>query len=400
MNTPNKISLLILIALVCTNLATIAQKPITSKSSTEIVPNNSSHIVRITRDSIIVITSSTYSFTVDTPEDSGLVSTNTTVKQLISTIRSKDGSAQQYLVIDKGGVKKEAGELITGDRLVVTSHDGKIKKNYSIMVVPMAINGQLHLGKKELTVNTSSDLTLYFTAGQRTPNATVTIYIPKGITITEENTTVNVIGRGAVKLMDLATQSIGRVGTNYPYHKVGNFAITRLPDGRSLLLFKHIDLRPANGADLTIVIGNVNLPSAGNYVFKATYTTFRPEVLTSTAAESTLAVSHTIADLERVVDKSLQYKESPATYTKARFRWSAAKNASAIQLMQSTDKGKSWVRSSAVTDPKNGTVSVSGLITNFFSKQISVLNNTSISQSDSSVFSTVISVVLSLYNSL
>jgi hypothetical protein len=147
----------------------IAQKPVTSKSSVEIILNNSTHIAKITKDSIIVITGSTYSFTVDTPEDSGLVSTNTTVKQLFSQIKSKDGSAQQYLVTDKDGNKKVEGYLLSGDRLTVTSEDDKSKKAYSITAVPMALSCQLQLGKKELTANTNSDLTLYFTAGQRSP---------------------------------------------------------------------------------------------------------------------------------------------------------------------------------------------------------------------------------------
>src|SRR4030095_2193636 len=184
--------------------------------------------------------------TVDTPEDSGLVSTTTTVKQLLSQIKSKDGSAQQYLVTNTDGIQKHQGYLMTGDKLNVLSEKQKTKRVYSIAVEPMAIKGSLNLGQKERTINTNSELTLYFTAGQRTPNATVKVYIPGGITITEDNTTVNVIGRGAVKLKNLATQSIGRVGTNYPYHKVGNFAINKLPDGSSLLLFKHLDLRPAN----------------------------------------------------------------------------------------------------------------------------------------------------------
>ncbi|HEU5167309.1 MAG TPA: endopygalactorunase [Chitinophagaceae bacterium] len=334
------------------------------KFSNEIVSNNSTHIARITKDSIIVISGTTYSFTVDTPEDSGLVSINTTVQQLLSQIKSKDGSVQQYSVTDKSGTIKDSVHLLTGDKLTVTSKDGKTKKSYSIAVVPMAINCQLQLEKKELTAGTSTDLILYLTAGQRTPNATVKIYIPKGITITEDNTTVNVIGRGAVKLKELATQSIGRVGTNYPYHKVGNFAITKLSDGSSLLLFRHLDLRPANGADLTITISNVDLPMTGNYIFKASYSTSKPDVLTSAEAVATLVVTRTIADLERVVDKSLQYKEHADTYTKVGLRWSTTKNISAIQLMQSTDKGKTWVRSSAFIDTKKGTVSVSGLMTN------------------------------------
>src|SRR5688572_16207712 len=308
-NKLNKIIFLVLMVHACACISIVAQKPVAPKSSAEINPNNSTHIARITNDSIIVITGSTYSFTVDSPEDSGLVSTHTTVKQLLSQIKSKDGSAQQYSVSDIDGSKKDKGYLLTGDKLIVKSRDSKTKKTYKIAAVPMAIGGSLQLEKKELTVNTNPDLTLYFTAGQRTPNATVKIYIPKGITITEDNTTVNVIGRGAVKLKDLATQSIGRVGTNYPYHKVGNFAITKLSNGGSLLLFKHLDLRPANGVDLEIVISNVKLPTIGKYVFKANYIASKPEMLTSADADASLTVTRTISDLERVADKSLQYIE-------------------------------------------------------------------------------------------
>ena len=310
------------------------------KFSNEITLNTSAHIARITKDSIIVINGTTYSFTVDTPEDSGLVSTNTTVAQLISGIRSKDGSVQQYSVTDKNGISKEAGHLITGDRLIVTSGDGKTKKNYSIAATSMALTGLLKLGKKELTVNTSTDLTLYFTAGQRTPNATVKIYIPKGIKITDDNITVNVIGRGAVKLKDLPTQSIGKVGTNYSYNKVGEYEIRKLPGGSSLLFLKHLDLRPSNGPDLVIAISDVNLPLTGVYVFKATYSTSKPEVLSSAETEASLTIIRTIADLERVVDRNLQYKESVDTYIKTQLKWSATGNGSVIQLMQSTDKGK------------------------------------------------------------
>ena len=361
MNTLNKILLLILViyACGCTNL--FAQKLVSSNPSVEIIASNSTHIARITKDSIIVITGNTYSFTVDTPEDSGLVSTNTTVKHLLSQVKSKDGSVEQYRITDKDGNKKERGYLLSGDRLTAIAKDGKTK-TYSIATSPMAVGGQLRLEKKELTVQTNSDLTIYFTAGQRTPNATVKFYIPKGVAITENNTSVNVIGRGAVKLKDLATQSIGRVGTNYSYKKVGNFGITKLPDGSSLLLFKHLDLRPSNGADLTIVISNVNLPLTGKYIFKATYITSKPEVLTSAESEATLTVTRSVADLERVVDKSLRFKESSDTYTKVRFKWSATKYTSSIQLMQSINLGKSWTRSSAVIDPKTGTASISNLM--------------------------------------
>src|ERR1044072_3125151 len=96
-----------------------------------------------------------------------------------------------------------------------------------------------------------------------------------------QNTTVNVIGRGEVSLATLAQQSIGRTGSLYSYSKVGEVSITPLANGGSVLQFSKLDLRPANGADLTIVIHDVTLPKTGNYTFKATYTTAKPEVLTS-----------------------------------------------------------------------------------------------------------------------
>jgi len=358
------LSKLSLLFLTLVYFGTDAASQSASVVSAEVVPNHSTHIARITKDSIIVITGTTYSFTVDTPEDSGLVLTNTTVGQLISEINSKDGSDQQYFITDKDGVTKREGRLQPGNKLIVTSQNGKTKKSYNIGLELLAIRGQLDLDKKKLTVNTNSDLVLYFTAGQRTPDATVKIYVPKCIPITGENTMVNVNGRGAVKLKDLGTQSIGRVGSSYSYHKVGNFEITKSANGGSYILFTELDLRPANGADIIITIKNVKLKKAGKYLFKASYTTSQPEVLKSSETEALLTVSGTISDLQRVVDKSLQYKEHPDTYTKTSFRWSPSKKAISIQLMQSTDGGKSWRRASAIINPITGTASISGLLPN------------------------------------
>ena len=341
-----------------------AQTKGSSKLYAEIISKNSTHIARITEDSIIVARGSTYSFTVDTPEDSGLVSTNTTVQKLLTQITSKNGETQKYRITTKNGVVKEGGELATGDRLEIMANDGKKIKAYNIGEQPMALSGRLHLLKDKLTVNTHSSIILQYTAGQRSPNTTVNFIIPPGINISGDNTTVNVIGRGAVKLKDLASQSIGRVGTKYPYKKVGNFAITRLADGGSLLLFKHLDLRPSNGADLEIVISNVNIIKPGKYFFKANYTTSKPEVLISAGNGTEIAVltvSQTISDFARVQDKNLQYMERADTYTKALFSWSAIKKPALIQLMQSIDNGKTWTKSKAVVDSKKGTASISGL---------------------------------------
>ncbi|HET9430427.1 MAG TPA: endopygalactorunase, partial [Chitinophagaceae bacterium] len=97
---------------------------------------------------------------------------------------------------------------------------------------------------------------------------------------------------------------------------------------------------------------------------KGTYSTTKPEILTSAGIGSetaTLEVKRTIADLERVNNKNLQYKETSETYTTVRFRWSATKSSSAIQLLQSTDKGKTWTPSRAVIDPRKAVATVSGL---------------------------------------
>jgi polygalacturonase len=324
---------------------------------------NATHIAGITSDSVIVVAGSTYSFTVDTPEDKGLISTKPGVKQLLSELISKDGSLQTYQVIDKNGNIKNEDVVEVGDQLIVTSQDGTTKKIYPIALRPMALTGQLKLERESITANTTTRLILYFTAGQRSPNTTVRIFLPEGIEVTPDNTTVNVIGRGDVMLKDLTTQSMGRLGTNYRYKKVGNFGISKNPEGGSVLLFKHLDLRPANGADLKIVISNVRLMKTGNYFFKTIYETKEPEVLTSAGTGREIAmltVSQTISDFERVIDKTLQYRETSSAYTKVSFKWSNA-DAQGIQVLQSRDKGASWKVSSAVVNLKNATASVSGL---------------------------------------
>jgi polygalacturonase len=349
----------------CLNTLTFAQKNTALKFSTDIKANNSTHIGRITEDSLILIKGSTFSFDVDTPEDQGLVSIKTSVQQVLNQVTSKDGSVQTYSITNKDGIAKTDGDLVTGDLLVVTSQDGKDKKSYHIALQPMAIGGHLLLEKKEVTVNTSTSLTLYFTAGQRSPNTTVRFFLPEGITITPENTTVNVIGRGDVLLKDLATQSMGRLGTNYTYKKVGNFGVYKNANGiGSNLLFKHLDLRPANGADLKIVISNVNLAKAGDYPISVVYSTTKPEVLTSPGigSETTiLKVTNTISDFERVVNRDLQYKETPTTYTTVRFKWAPASKPSNIELFQSLDKGKNWTSSKTTIDQKAATASIEGL---------------------------------------
>ncbi len=356
------ISLLAIAACVCFSPIVFAR--VGSPFTTDIKPAlHATHIVAITKDSIVVISGSTYRFTVDTPEDQGLVSTRPTVNQLLDQLTSKDGSVQQYRIIGAAGTTKCEGDIISGDRLLVTSQNGKAVKIYQLGVRPMALSSQLVLQRKQITVNTTNDLTLYFTAGQRTPDATVKIYLPADIHATMENTTVNVIGRGDARLKDLAQQSIGRTGNKYSYTRVGDVTITPSVNGGSILQFSHLDLRPANGPDLKIVISHVRLSKTGDQRFKATYTTSKPEVLTSagTGTETAiLTVTPTISDFTRTVDTTLQYKETTSTYTTAQFTWSAIP-AATVQLMQSVDKGKSFVPARATIDTKKASATITGL---------------------------------------
>ena len=374
----NKFASLTFVIFLFFQTAVIAQKTRLPGSGSEIITNHSIHIAGITKDTIAVIGGSTYSFTVDTPEDQGLVSTKPGVQQLLREISAKDGSIRQYQITNKEGNKKDDGQLSAGDHLIVTAKDGKAIKTYHIAIVPMALSGQLRLEKNEMTVNTTTNLAFYFTAGQRTPDATVKIYLPAGINITTDNTTVNITGRGDVKLKDLATQSTGRTGNHYSYHKVGDAEIIKSANGTAVLLFKHLDLRPANGEDLKIVIGNVALSKAGKYFFRASYTTSLPGVLTSAGTGSettTLTVTHSISDFERVVDKGLHYSEAPDTYTKCSFTWGAAIQDPAIQVLQSADNGKTWSRSSAVIDPVKPAATISGLQPNqLYQFKLSVSN--------------------------
>src|SRR3990170_1080007 len=204
----------------------IAQEIIAGKNATQ--------IGGIFKDTIKVIAGSTYSYTVDTPEGEGLISTKPGVKDLLPQITSKDGSKQRYQITTQSGEEKNTGDVVNGDRLVVTSQNGKASAVYIIAVHAMALSGKLQLEHEEITVNTTRNLTLHFTAGQRSPDATVRIYMPMGITVTPDNITVNVIGRGEVKLKDLGKQSIGRVGTLYSYSKVGEATITKSADGGSV----------------------------------------------------------------------------------------------------------------------------------------------------------------------
>lgn len=182
-----------------------------------------------------------------------------------------------------------------------------------------------------------------------------------------ENTTVNVIGRGELRLRDLSSQSIGKTGTNYSYSRVGNVAIEGSPLSGQTITFNHLDLRPANGPDLKITIRNVNLNKVGTYSFKARYSTSKPKVLQSPGTGTEIAVLHAvgfISDFQRIPLQDLHFKEQPKTYTQVNFKWNAGSETGKTQVLQSLDQGKTWKPSTELVNIKNNTAHISGLMPN------------------------------------
>jgi len=359
MNKALSLLFLIIQLVICPALA----KPISSNTVITFGPH-SPHIVQVGASQLVLVSGSTYRFSVDTPEDKGLVSTRATVDEIMTEITSADGSAQQYQIKNSNGVPKNTGIVSEGDWLLVTAQDGKTIKKYAITFKKMALGGKLVLLQNQFTQNVNGSLTLSYTAGQRSPNASVQLFLPLGIEPTLNNTSVNIIGRGFVKLSDLGTQSIGRAGSLYSYTKVGEVSITKSTNGANIISFKNLDFRPANGADLVLKISNVRLRNSGNLTFKAIYTSSLPEVLSSAGTGNemtTLKVTQTLSNFERVLDRNLNYQEIPSTYTSASFKWPVLSDAKAIQLEQSLNEGKTWSVVTATIDRRNGTAKISNL---------------------------------------
>jgi polygalacturonase len=337
----------------------------------EIVPDHLSikpseqgvNIGDISSDSIAITTGDTYIYTVDTAEGAGRTTlTIKSVGELFNQITSKTSAPQTYAVKSAGGtVKNAASSLVDGDILTVSA--GSESHDYKVNIVKGAVRGKMELENPRITANTASDVVLNFFAGMRSPATEVVLTVPKGIGATMDNTMVNVIGRGEVPLSGLATQSVGRTGAGYRFQQVGTVAIADNSDGSQVITFKGLDFRPANGADLQLTFKGVMM-NAGSYEFAAVYKTSEPEVLTSPSTSVALQVVTEVSDFHRVLDKSLTYRETADTYTKAKFNWSPAKSTDSITLMQSTDKGATWIESSVVVAAQSNVVEVANLIPN------------------------------------
>lgn len=291
---------------------------------------------QLTRDSLLLFSGTTYRYTVDTPENEGLVSTLPSVAELKEQLAASGSGT--YRLFASNGQEKLEGTPVSGDYLQSSS-----KKRLPLGVRKGALPPKIVLHRTSFTVKTAGILTLDFYAGQRSPMTTVIIRVPEGIDVTLDNTTVNIIGRGEVILRDLPRQSIGRTGTNYSYNKVGEVEIRKDErKGGTLLVFKNLDFRPSNGPDLRLSFRGVVIPEKGSYVFEADYVTSKPEVLHSPVATATLDVVSTVSDFTRNALRAFTYKKDwNLTFTS--FYWTPPRNAESVTLLQSEDKGKTWL---------------------------------------------------------
>lgn len=306
---------------------------------------------RISGDSLLVSNGSTYRYTVDTPEGEGLTSTLATVEEIVGSLPK----GRQNRIVDRSGRERSGEETPqTGDRLITP--DGK---TYHVGLRHEALAPELTLGRDCARVGTSTDITLDFKAGQRTPFATVEIRLPNGIDITPDNITVDVIGRGATVGRNLPAQSIGRTGLNYPYSKIGDCTVENLPEGK-LLRLTGLDLRPDNGTDVRIVMKGIRLPKEGDYEIKGKYAVSAPESLASPETVVTLKGVATISDFTRDPLRKNSY-DGNIDFSRATFSWTPLADTDKIELLCSEDKGKTWRPAKGRLEAEEGDLSVSDL---------------------------------------
>ena len=256
-------------------------------------------------DTLITYDGQTRQFTVDTPSDKGVVSTLINEEQLQMELKDAGIEIPKY----RHSVKKALPSVLMTDR-------------------------------QQYTANLSQDISLRFTAGQRTPDADIFIRIPNDIGVTPDNTYINIIGRGDVLLRHLPEQSIGRHGDRLSYQQVAQYNIKdESPEGKVIHL-SGVDLRPLNKYDITLTIKGVSLKEK-IYPIQAWYTTKEPIALESEKTTIQIEGVHRIADFKRLADSRYTFDKgyNPAT---AEFTWTALPDKPYTELLVSTDHAETW----------------------------------------------------------
>ena len=318
------------------------------------IPLTAGVTCRLVGDSLLVSGGTTYRYTVDTPEGEGLTSTLPAVSEILMSLPA----GERYRIIDAHGRQRGAEENPQeGDRLQA----GKAGKTYHVGIRHEALAPELSLKNDCARVGAPTDIVLDFKAGQRTPFATVEIVVPKGIEITPDNITVDVIGRGPVAGRQLSVQSIGRAGLNYSYSKVGECVVADTPEGKVLRL-TGLDLRPDNGTDVRVVMKGIRLPKTGAYEIRGSYTVSEPECLVSPVSTVTLKGVNTIADFARDPLRRNAY-DGKIDFTRATFSWTPLADTDRMEVLCSDDKGASWKPvAKGRLEAEEGDLSVSGLM--------------------------------------
>ncbi len=295
---------------------------------------------RLTGDSLLVTQGSTYRYTVDTPENVGLVSTTPSVGEILSEIQAEKRG--NFRIVDAAGkVCPLASSPVRGSRLQQLDGTGRVVGEHAVSLRHEALAPRLILGNDSMRVGVASDITLDFFAGQRSPAVTVELLFPPELPVTLDNVTVDVIGRGPVVLRNLSKQSVGRTGTNYPYKKVGDSELIHCGKEGTLVRLTGLDFRPDNGPDLRFVIKGLKVDRTGKYDIKASYTASEPEQLMSPVATATLHGVNTVADFARVPLRRGGFC-APPDFSWTVFTWSPVDTKAPVRVLYSTDKGKTW----------------------------------------------------------
>lgn len=309
---------------------------------------------RVKEDSLLLFEGSTYRYTVDTPEDSGRVSTLIEVEELK---RQMEGNGfGPFRLFSSTGLEKLQGYPETGDYALADT----LGRRLVVKVRKGALPPRLCLNREVMTVGGRGTLLVDFYAGQRSPDATVIFHIPAGISLTPDNTMVNLIGRGEVPLREFSKQSIGRMGGKYSYKRAGTVELVDERNGGQRLVFRNVDLRPANGADIRLCINRVSLPSVGRYSFSVSYVTSEPEVLHSPSCSVALEGIVTVSDFRREAFRMAAYRGKPDC-TSAVFHWTVPRGARSVRLLQSEDKGGTWASADVAILPGDSSIVVGGL---------------------------------------
>ncbi|MFD1629391.1 glycosyl hydrolase family 28-related protein [Pseudopedobacter beijingensis] len=299
--------------------------------------NPAVNIIGISSTTIKVSNAETFSYSVDTKDGEGKISTIPTIKAFLSQVKGRG------LFVYRNGKKQETLSIVE-DGDVLQFPNGK---KLLIKLEKGALNGILSIVNPQISQSEKQEIVLNFKAGQRSPNASFELVIPKGIQVKAENIYVNIIGRGEVLLANLDKQSIGRVGTNYSYSKVGTSKIEKQTDGSQLIKLNALDLRPDNGIDVQLKLKDVVAARAGNYIFKSRYFVTEPEKLSSSGNGSetaTIQVVNRVADFRKVISSAPFSQQSGKSLD---FDWTSSQKG--LRVYQSSDNGKNWIVSKTAT---------------------------------------------------